>query len=405
MRTSYPHRVLAVVLAGGNGTRLDPLTRDICKPALPFGGAFRSIDFSLSNCANSGVCAVGVATQYKPDVLLRHLAGEWNRAPGDGPVIVPWRAEERAPGTGYRGTADAVYRNLDRIESFGAELVLVLAGDHVYKMDYRPMLEEHCARGADITIGCIDVPIADARHFGVMAVDAAGRVERFVEKPQSAAELPTAGLALVPASMGIYVFSAAFLRRALTADAASGASRHDFGNDILPKHIGSGRVFAHAFRGPDGGAPGYWRDIGTLEAYWRAHMDLLGPAPALSLDDAGWPIYRAAAAAPRAIFAPIATTRGGRIRDSLVSGGCNVAGDVRHSVLFTGAELERGATVVDSVVLPGARIGAGSRLRGVIVGAGYQVPAGAIVERAPGAAPPVLCGAVASGSRTRYAAR
>jgi glucose-1-phosphate adenylyltransferase len=223
---------LAVVLAGGNGTRLDPLTRHICKPALPFGGGFRSIDFTLSNCANSGVRAVGVATQYKPAALLSHLAGAWNGAPGDGSIVVPWRAEEHAPATGYRGTADAVFRNLERIDAFDPRLVLVLAGDHVYKMDYRPMLEEHCARGADVTVGCVDVPVEDARHFGVLTVGDDGRIERFVEKPQSESQLPRTIGDAVPASMGIYVFSA---RRCGLADrwrcggAAQGLGTADHG--------------------------------------------------------------------------------------------------------------------------------------------------------------------------------
>jgi glucose-1-phosphate adenylyltransferase len=398
-----PDRTLAIVLAGGNGTRLDPLTRHICKPALPFGGGFRSIDFSLSNCANSGVSVVGVATQYKPAALLAHLAGVWNGAPGDGPMVIPWHAGERVPGGGYRGTADAVYRNLGRIDDFDPQLVLVLAGDHVYKMDYRPMLEEHRANQADITVGCVDVPIEDARHFGVLTVDGGGRIERFVEKPRSTAELPGRAGAAVLASMGIYVFSADFLTRALTADASAAGSRHDFGADILPKLIGTTRAFAHAFRGAGRSTGPYWRDIGTLPAYWRAHMDLLGPAPLLALDDSDWPI-RGAFGAPRAVRAPLATARGGKLEDAIVGAGCTVAGQVLRSVVFDAAEIERGATVVDSVVLPGARIGAGSRLRGVIVDAGYNVPAGTVLEPADRADEPlVLSNPVAREEPARYA--
>jgi glucose-1-phosphate adenylyltransferase len=368
--------VLAVVLAGGNGTRLDPLTRHVCKPALPFGGSFRCIDFSLANCANSGIPTVGVATQYKPAALLAHLARAWNGAPGVGPVVVPWHADAR---NGYRGTADAVYRNLERIAALGPELVLILAGDHVYKMDYRPMLEEHRARRADVTIGCVEVPLADARHFGVLTVDERGRIERFVEKPQSPAEVPGVRRDTVLASMGIYVFDAGFLRRVLTADAAAPGSRHDFGHDVLPKLIRDSRVFSHAFR--DGaGSAGYWRDIGTLHAYWRAHMDLLEAAPPLSLDDAAWPISRAAAS-PRAIAAGPVTARGGKARHSLLGADCGIAGQLLRSVAFDGVEVGRGATVVESVVLPRARIGAGSRLRGVIVGEGYLVPEGTVLER------------------------
>lgn len=374
------HDTLAVLLAGGNGTRLDPLTRHICKPALPFGAAFRSIDFTLSNCANSGLRAVGVATQYKPAALLAHLECAWSRASRRAPAVVPWRAEERAPATGYRGTADAVYRNLAQIESFGARLVLVLAGDHVYKMDYRPMLEEHLARGAEVTVGCIDVPVGEARHFGVLTTDADGRIERFVEKPQSRDELPAASGDTVLASMGIYVFDAAFLARVLAADAVMPGSRHDFGGDILPALIGRARVFAHAFRGAGASAPPYWRDIGTLGAYWQAHMDLLGPTPPLALDDESWPIG-GAGTPPRAISSAVATARGGTVERSIVGAHCRVAGRVSHSVLFDCVEIAPGATVVDSVVLPGARIGAGSRLCGVIVDAWCRVPEGVVLER------------------------
>ena len=371
---------LAVLLAGGNGTRLDPLTRQICKPALPFGGGFRSIDFTLSNCANSGVRGVGVATQYKPAALLEHLAKTWIGAPASATTVVPWRAEELAPATGYRGTADAVYRNLERIAALDPRLVLVLAGDHVYKMDYGPMLEEHCARCADVTVGCIEVPVEDARHFGVLAAADDGRIERFVEKPRSKAELPFTAGGAVLASMGIYVFNADFLKRALAIDAVTPGSRHDFGADILPKLIGRTRILAHEFRGADGSGSQYWRDIGTLRAYWQAHMDLLGPKPLLALDDASWPIGNAAEP-PRSIFSAVTTARAGRIEDSIVGTRCSVAGRVSHTVLFEGVEIGRGATVVDSVVLPGAQIGAGSRLRGVIVDAACRVPEGAVLER------------------------
>jgi glucose-1-phosphate adenylyltransferase len=371
---------VAVLLAGGNGTRLDPLTRHICKPALPFGGAFRSIDFTLSNCANSQIRAVGVATQYKPAALLAHIERAWNGVRGDGPLVVPWRAEDHAPFTGYRGTADAVYRNLGQIQASGARLVLVLAGDHVYKMDYRPMLEAHCARGAEVTVGCIDVLVAEARHFGVLTAGADSRIERFVEKPQSPAELPAVSGDTVLASMGIYVFDAEFLARVLAADAATPGSHHDFGGDILPRLVGRARVFAHAFREGGGSAPPYWRDIGTLAAYWQAHMDLLGPRPPLSLDDASWPIG-GAGAPPRAITATVSTSRGGTVESSIVGAHCRVAGRVSNSVVFDGVEIAPGASVVESVVLPGARIGAGSRICGAIVDAWARVPEGSVLER------------------------
>lgn len=387
--TDVANRTVAVVLAGGKGTRLDPLTRRICKPALPFGGAFRCIDFSLSNCVNSGIRSIGVATQYEPDALLGHLWSHWNSmAVGDAAVVHAWRAEERAARFGYCGTADAVYRNLSSIRDLEDKLVLVLAGDHVYKMDYRPMLEAHRSRNAAVTIGCVRASAEDARHFGVLAVGGDGRIERFVEKPRSLAGVPRASDGGVLVSMGIYVFDGAFLAQILHLDAAEPDSGHDFGADILPRLIDGGRAYSYALRGW-GTSPAYWRDIGTLGAYWRAHMDLLGPAPLLTLDDPGWPIGRLAAA-PRVVSAA-ATAAGGTVEDSLVSAACSIGGHVVRCVLAEGAEVARGARVAASVVLPGAVIGAGSRLEGVIVDSGYRVPEGTVIERYAGCGePPVL---------------
>ena len=238
-------RTVAVVLAGGKGTRLDPLTRNVCKPALPFGGR-RCIDFSLSNCVNSGVRTIGVATQYEPDTLLAHLSSHWNSAAiGERAVVRAWPAQERAARFGYLGTADAVYRNLAAIPRLERSLVLILAGDHVYKMDYRPMLEAHCARKAAVTIGCAEVPIEHARHFGVLATADDGRIERFVEKPRSLAQVPRATGDSVLVSMGIYVFDAVFLARILAIDAALAQSGHDFGADVLPRLIEGGRAFSY----------------------------------------------------------------------------------------------------------------------------------------------------------------
>ena len=379
-KADITNRTVAVVLAGGKGTRLDPLTRNICKPALPFGGGFRCIDFSLSNCVNSGVRTIGVATQYEPDVLLGHLWTHWNSAAvGNDAVIHAWRAEERAARYGYCGTADAVYRNLASIHDLEDRLVLVLAGDHVYKMDYRPMLEVHCARNAAVTIGCIEAPIADARHFGVLAVSRDGRIERFVEKPRCLDMWNTTANRVL-ASMGIYVFDGALLARMLHLDAAHSDSGHDFGTDILPRLIDGGCAYGYAFRGACGTAAPYWRDIGTLASYWRAHMELLGPQPLLTLDDRRWPIGRGAAA-PTKILAATTAPAGGTVEDSLVSVKCKIAGPVVRSVIFEEVEIGRGAKLIDTVVLPGAVIGAGSRLQGVIVDAGYRVPDGTVVEQ------------------------
>jgi len=384
-------RTVAVVLAGGKGTRLDPLTRNVCKPALPFGGGYRCIDFSLSNCVNSGVRTIGVATQYEPDALLAHLWSHWNRnALGDDAVVHAWRAEERAARFGYCGTADAVYRNLASLRRLEDSLVLVLAGDHVYKMDYRPMLAAHAARRAAVTIGCIEAPIEEARHFGVLAVADDGRIERFVEKPRSVAELPCATSDSVLASMGIYVFDGAFLARILHVDAAHPESGHDFGADILPRLIEGGCAYSYAFRGTGGSAKGYWRDVGTLDAYWRAHMELLGPTPLLALDDPRWPIGRVAAA-PRVVLPATTTAAGGTVESSVVSARCNIGGQILRCVLSDDVQVGRGARVAESVVLPGAVIGAGSRLHGVIVDANYRVPEGTVIERYAGIGdPPVL---------------
>jgi glucose-1-phosphate adenylyltransferase len=380
-------RTTAVVLAGGKGTRLDPLTRNICKPALPFGAIYRCIDFSLSNCVNSGIRTIGVATRYKPDALLAHLQTRWNgTSAGNEPLVHAWRAEERTGRSGVCGTADAVYRNLATIREQKDALVLVLAGDHIYKMDYRPMLAAHRARNAAVTIGCIEAPVESALGLGVLSVAADGCVERLVEKPRSTALVPCKSSGNALASMGIYVFDAALLARILPLDAARVASGHDFASDILPQLIEGGHVHAFAFRDP--GNTAYWRDIGTLEAYWRAHMDLLGPDPHLTLDDPRWPI--GSLPPPRRIAA--ATTRdSGSIEDSIVPTSSRVAGEVTSSVLGDDVEVARGAQLARSVVLPGAVIGAGSRLNGVIVDAGSRVPAATVIERlADSDAPPVV---------------
>jgi glucose-1-phosphate adenylyltransferase len=379
---------LAVILAGGNGTRLEPLTRRICKPALPFGGGFRSIDFSLSNCLNSGIRIVGVPTQYKPQALLQHLGDAWSDAAGAGACIVtPWRAEVRAPRLGYRGTADAVYRNLTLIEKLDRRLVLVLAGDHVYKMDYRPMLERHRVSGAGVTIGCIEVPVEEARHFGIAVLGDADRVERFVEKPRTRAELPGEASEKVLASMGIYVFDTDYLARLLRADAFAAESRHDFGGDILPRIVRDGAAFAYPVRDSADSDTPYWRDIGTLGAYWRSHMELVGPSPQLRLDSARWPLVTRAGV-PLTVTSRVATTERGTVEDALIAPHIVIAGHVRRSVVFRGAEIGRDSAIADAVILPGAKIGAGCRLRGVIVDSDCVVPAGTIAERVPATSGP-----------------
>jgi glucose-1-phosphate adenylyltransferase len=385
-------KTIAVVLAGGQGARLHPLTRGVCKPALPFGGGLRSIDFALANCVNSGVRAVGVPTQYEPAALLAHLKAAWGPAAlGTRAVVMPWRSEDSAPDLGYVGTADATYRNLDRFAEFDPSLVLVLGGDHIYRMDYRPMLERHHAERASVTIGCVPVPAHEARHFGVLSLRPDGHIDRFIEKPQTAADLPLGRDGHVLASMGIYVFDTGLLADILAADALDSSSSHDFGRDILPRLIDGGRAVAHPFIRADGD-PGYWRDVGTLEAYWRAHMELLGPNPPFTIDDPDWPIGNAASR-PRKVDRNTATAGGGDVEDSLVSDEHAIGGRVSRSVLSENVEIAHGAYVTDSVVLPGARIGPGCRLRGVIVDRAYRVPPGTRCEQdtlARGFAPFVL---------------
>jgi len=329
---------------------------------------------------NSGIRHVGVATQHKPEVLHRHLDAIW-RCPATGRdhLIAAWPAEERAPVWGYRGTADAVFRNLEAIEKLGSRRVLVLAGDHVYKMDYRPLLEHHIRHGADATVGCVEVPIVDAHQYGILSIDHAGRIQRFVEKPRTTDQLPSRAGARVLASMGIYVFEAAFLSRVLRRDARTNDSGHDFGGDILPGILRTARVFAYPFRQAPHGETAYWRDVGTPDAYWRAHMDLLGPNPRFRLDRPDWPVARVTEA-------PSRTTRyahsGGPRAAALIGPGCEIQGRVRRSVLFSGVTVGAGADVAESVVLPGATIGRGCRVHGVIVDGGCRMPDGMIVDRA-----------------------
>jgi len=370
----------AVVLAGGKGTRLGALTRHVCKPAVPFGGAYRSIDFTLSNCVNSGVTHVGVATQHKPESLLRHIDRVWRNVMTDQEhFITPWSAEQRAPRWGYRGTADAVFRNLAIIETLQSRLVLVLAGDHIYKMDYRPLLAYHCERKADVTIGCVEVPIEEAHQFGIMSVDDRGRICRFVEKPKTPHELPNISGRIL-ASMGIYVFDAQFLGGVLRRDACSNESRHDFGCDILPSLIGQADVFAYPFRGANH-EPGYWRDIGTPSAYWRAHLDLLGPSPSLHLHDPSWPL-RTDRGALGSVPRYVDRNPAGTVESSVVASGCAIRGaTVRRSVLFSDVMVSAHSDISESVILPGGVIGRHCRLRGVIVDSGCRIPDGTVIDR------------------------
>ncbi len=361
----------AMVLAGGRGSRLKELTDWRCKPAVPFGGKYRIIDFTLSNCVNSGVRRIGVATQYKSYSLIRHLQRGWSFLDGRiGEHVDILPAQQQVAESWYSGTADAVFQNLNVLRRDGCSYVLVLSGDHVYKMDYARLLEDHAAREADATVVCVEVPLADARGFGVLELDAAGRIAGFEEKPAAPRAMPgNPGRAL--ASMGVYVFNAAFLYEQLIRDADDPSSSHDFGKDLIPHVIGRYRVHAHRFAEScvetQSGQP-YWRDVGTLDAYWEANLELAKVSPQLNLYDRDWPVWTFQEQLPPAKFVFAAAGRRGLAVDSMVSGGCIVSGaTVRRSVLFSNVRVEEGAQLEDCVVLPDTVVGPGVRLRGAVV--------------------------------------
>jgi glucose-1-phosphate adenylyltransferase len=372
---------LALILAGGRGSRLAQLTQWRAKPAVPFGGKFRIIDFPLSNCMNSGIRRVGVLTQYKAHSLILHIQRGWGFLRGElGEFIELLPAQQRIDETSwYTGTANAVYQNIDIIRNHDPRFVLLLAGDHVYKMDYGPMLAWHVEQGADMTVGCIEVPLAEASAFGVMSVDADRRVVKFSEKPQVPEAMPgSPDLAL--ASMGIYIFNTAFLYEQLIKDADNGQSTHDFGQDIIPAAIDRYRIMAYPFRDPATGRRAYWRDVGTVDAYWRANLELIGVTPELNLYDQDWPIWTYQEQWPPAKFVFNDEGRRGMAVDSMVSGGCIISGaTVRRSLLFSNVHVTSHTLVEDSVVLPDVRIGEQCRLRKSVIDKGCDIPAGTVI--------------------------
>lgn len=371
---------LALVMAGGRGSRLGPLTAWRAKPAVPFGGKFRIIDFALSNCVNSGIRRIGVLTQYKAHSLIRHLQMGWGFLNGEfGEFVELLPAQQRIDeASWYAGTADAVYQNLDIIRAHQPAHVLVLAGDHIYKMDYGRMLAAHVENNAAITVGCIEVPIAEATAFGVMKVDASGRIEEFREKPAQPDCIPGRPDTAL-ASMGIYVFDTRFLFELLMADAGTGMSSHDFGHDIIPKAIESHRVFSYPLRDlRDFARQGYWRDVGTLDAYWEGNLELVSVLPELNLYDRDWPIWTYQAQLPPAKFVfGQDSGRAGQAQDSLVSGGCIISGSqVERSVLFSDVRIEFGSHVSESVILPGTTVGPGCEIRKAIIDERCVLPSG-----------------------------
>lgn len=371
---------LALILAGGRGTRLKHLTTWRAKPAVPFGGKFRIIDFPLSNCLNSGIRRVAVLTQYKAHTLIQHIQKGWGFLRGEfGEFVELWPAQQRLEGSWYSGTADAVYQNLDIIHSHNPEFVLVLAGDHIYRMDYGAMLAYHVERHADLTIAGIAVPAAQASQFGVMAVDNEGQVLRFAEKPGVPETLPgQPDLAL--ASMGIYVISTRLLRECLILDADQPDSSHDFGKDIIPSLVGRARVYAYPFCDiiPEGKP--YWRDVGTVDAYWEANMDLISITPDLNLYDPTWPIWTYQEQWPPAKFIFDDDDRRGMAVDSMVSGGCVVSGaQVKRSLLFSNVRVNSYAKLDQSVVLPHVEIGRHAQIRRAILDKHCKIPPGTVI--------------------------
>ena len=374
----------ALILAGGRGTRLQDLTRWRVKPAVPFGGKFRIVDFPLSNCLNSGVRRIGVLTQYKAHSLLRHIQQGWNfmRSEMDEFIdLLP--AQQRTGDEWYAGTADAVYQNLDIVRSHHPEYVLVLAGDHIYKMDYGSMIAHHVAHDADITVGCIEVPLEQASAFGVMSVDEGARITRFCEKPEHPEPIPdNEGVAL--ASMGIYVFRSRFLFEALQADRRDPNSSHDFGRDVLPAAIAGRKVFAYPFVDAKSGRSLYWRDVGTVDAFWQANLELVDITPELNLYDAEWPIWTYQEQLPPAKFVFDDEGRRGMAVDSMVSGGCLISGaSVRRSLLFSNARVHSYSQLDQCVVLPDVEVGRNVRIRKAIIDKGCVIPPDTVIGENP----------------------
>jgi glucose-1-phosphate adenylyltransferase len=380
---------LAYVLAGGRGSRLMELTDKRAKPAVFFGGKTRIIDFALSNAVNSGIRRIAVATQYRAHSLIRHLQRGWNflRPERNESFDILPASQRLNENLWYAGTADAVYQNADIVRSYRPEHIVVLAGDHVYKMDYELMLQQHVDSGADVTIGCLEVPRTEASGFGVMAVDGQDRIINFLEKPKDPPGIPgRPDLAL--ASMGIYVFQTKFLFEQLERDANDSASSRDFGKDIIPYIVKNGKAVAHRFTQScvrSANEPqAYWRDVGTLDAYWEGNIDLTDIVPALDLFDRSWPIWTNAELIAPAKFVHDEDGRRGMAVSSVVSGGCIVSGAaLKRTLLFTGVRVNSYSSTEDAVILPYVEIGRNVHLKKVIVDRGVRIPEGLVVGEDP----------------------
>ena len=379
-----PKRAVALVLAGGRGSRLQNLTDRRAKPAVYFGGKFRIIDFALSNCLNSGIRRIGVITQYKSHSLLRHLQRGWafmKTEMNEFVDLLP--AQQRIDEESwYRGTADAVSQNQDILDGYGADYVVVLAGDHIYKMNYALMLADHAALGKPCTVGCIEVPRMEATAFGVMAIDEQRNILDFVEKPADPPSMPGKPDRAL-ASMGIYIFDARYLYEALKRDMADEDSNHDFGKDIIPQAVREGNAVAHPFGlscvGTLPGQEHYWRDVGTIDAYWDANIDLTATDPLLNMYDTRWPILTYQPQLPPAKFVHNQEDRRGVAVESLVSGGCIISGRIFRTVLFSSVRVHSYASVEWSVLLPLVEVGRGVRLKRVVVDRGCVLPDGMVI--------------------------
>jgi glucose-1-phosphate adenylyltransferase len=376
---------MAYVLAGGRGSRLMELTDFRAKPAVYFGGKSRIIDFALSNALNSGIRRIAVATQYKAHSLIRHLQRGWSffRPERNESFDILPASQRVSEDMWYLGTADAVYQNIDIVESYGPQWIIILAGDHIYKMDYEKMLQQHVDQKADVTIGCLEVPLEEAKGFGVMHVDAEDRIISFLEKPKEPPPMPgKPDMAL--ASMGIYVFEAKFLYDQLKRDAADATSKRDFGNDIIPYLVKNGKAVAHHFSRScvrsSYEREAYWRDVGTVDAYWSANIDLTDVTPELDLYDRDWPIWTYGEITPPAKFVHDDELRRGQAISSLISGGCIVSGSsLRRSLLFTGVRVNSYGLVENAVILPYVDVGRSARLRNVVIDRGVRIPEGLVV--------------------------
>ncbi|KQV66192.1 glucose-1-phosphate adenylyltransferase [Rhizobium sp. Root1220] len=380
---------MAYVLAGGRGSRLKELTDRRAKPAVYFGGKSRIIDFALSNALNSGIRRIGVATQYKAHSLIRHMQRGWNffrPERNESFDILP--ASQRVSETQwYEGTADAVYQNIDIIQDYGVEYMVILAGDHIYKMDYENMLQQHVDSGADVTIGCLEVPRMEAVGFGVMHVDKTDRIIDFIEKPADPPGIPDKP-EFALASMGIYVFHTKFLIDALRRDAADPNSSKDFGKDIIPYIVKNGRAIAHRFANScirsDFEREPYWRDVGTIDAYWQANIDLTAIVPELDIYDKSWPIWTYAEISPPAKFVHDDENRRGSATSSVVAGDCIISGaTLNKSLLFTGVRANSYSKLDGAVVLPSVKIGRHAQLKDVVIDHGVIIPEGLVVGEDP----------------------